>query len=295
MKKLLVISPIIGILPIQTSQIYQNTFDLQQQSAIAKFSEVYRTFYLDDELPTNITRDNQIDNVVVKSNNIIDSSQMHTEKYGSHETNDARYYPDSVEIDFQSQLYSLMNKVVQRGNEGDINHPGMYYTIYKIGFKPQLKMTWKEWHHQESSHEVYHSTYAWFTSNLDSKDLTDEGKSTGSPKNNYSTSLEMSNSWFANHLSASDKIDHHYFEDQSNPWNHHWNNGSDATNTIRIGFGEKLHSEFHHTYQEEDLYPSASDLQVNIKVYGAWVDQNWNPPSPPKNINDLEKLLNRNK
>ncbi len=266
MLKFLLVSPILATIPIQGSQMVKIGADERCESDYTTFSEVYRTIYNDTDLSgSGIVQDYNIGSINVNSNASISNSQMHTEKYASHETNDARYNPPSIEMDFQTQLYTLMSSQVQRGNEADAQHPGQYYTIYKLGFLPQFEMTWKEWHYQYSSHEVYQDSYIWFSRNLDNETLSKFNKATGSPEDDFSSASAIESGMGYN-LTAQSTVDQHYNEDTWNPYHHDWNNGVDAPNAVRMGFVEKLHSEFNHTYNEEDLYPSANNFTLAIHV-----------------------------
>ncbi len=281
----------IGVIPIQGVQIHNLNASEQRRTGSVEFDSVFRKIFSDYEIndKADIIPDTQyMDTETVTSKDNIDSQQMHTEKYATYQTNDAYYSPKGIQINFQDQINGIVQNQLMHGIS--IQKPGRHYVVYKIGFLPRLSMQWKEWHYQDINHEVYNTPYVWFSANLDNQDLTNRKMATGSPKLIYSTRYEITESHFG------DKITFKKFrnagcveEDPYNKFNHHFESYTNDSgqnipagkgiDSVIIGFKERLHSEFKHTYAEEDLYPSSTTVALKITAYGGWVKNSWIPPT----------------
>ncbi len=297
MVKLLLVSPILSIIPVQSYQVMNYRSSWSQES-YTYFKEVYRTLFNDEDLDgSNFQFDyNYQSSSVATTEDTMHSGQMHTEKYGWRETNDAYYnydndekdQPTKVGIDVSKKLNKNINNQMKHGMSSLANHPDQKYIIYKIGFTPKFHMLWQEWHHQDSSHDVYHNVFAWFSDNFDNSSLNESEKGTGSPINKFDTTYGLDSDTFSKHLSQQEFINKaggHSFEDENKKIN------TSTKNYVWMGFREHLHSEFKHMAQEEDLYASANSFQVNIEVFGGWVNKNWNPKT--QNINYIKNLMNQ--
>ncbi len=289
MKKILIVAPMLSLVPLQQTQIHNSYTSEREAQGLSTFSEVDRTIFTKSKLDSYDFVEDNVQSIGTESGSGIDSSQMHTEKYASHETDDASYSPDASTISFGNSLTKLMQDRLIQGNLQNYLHPNKIYTIYKIGFIPKMNMTWEEWHYQYHAHYIGHNVYAWFSNDLD--EGAPSGQQTGSPLLIFSTSRDVDNGSFVNDLTAPILKDgnNYQFRDSSKK---SFNNN--ISSTVKIGFSETLHTNFQNQnyYAEEDLYAKAT-VSLEIKVYGGWVDQNWNPAI--QNYNYLNNLLNRNK
>ncbi len=98
----------LSLVPLQRTQIHNSYASEREAQGLSTFSEVDRTIFTKSKLDLYDFVEDNVQSIGTESGSGIDSSQMHTERYATHETDDASYSPDASTISFGNSLTKLM-------------------------------------------------------------------------------------------------------------------------------------------------------------------------------------------